>query len=124
MGTPQINLIHGVLKNGVFENEYFKLDLPEYKRISEKKVILGIRAENIMITNQGDFGIQVDYTEFLGSKTIIHGLLGQTEISVITKEDIQNQEKITVVLNKKKIILFDEETTKAIGSDKDEGTED
>lgn len=124
LGTPQINLIHGVLKNGVFENEYFKLDLPEYKRISEKKVILGIRAENIMITNQGDFGIQVDYTEFLGSKTIIHGLLGQTEISVITKEDIQNQEKITVVLNKKKIILFDEETTKAIGSDKDEGTED
>ncbi len=118
LGTPQINLIEGKICNGFFENEYFKLALPQYKDITNNDVILGIRAENIQINAlDKDFEIKIDYIEYLGPKSIVHGLLGNTEISVITKENIRAEEYITVMLDKSKIILFDKETTKAIGSD-------
>lgn len=122
LGTPQINLIDGKIENGTFENEYFKLYLPQYKNIKNDSVVIGIRGENICICDEKDedFNIALDYTEYLGAKTIVYGLLGNTSINVITKEEIKLKDKIPVKLDISKINLFDKQTTRRIGSDIDE----
>ena len=53
----------------------------------------------------------------MGSKSILHGLLGETQIAVNTKEDVANLTNCKVKLNKTKAILFDVQTSKAIRGD-------
>lgn len=119
LGTPQINLILGQLEDGCFKNEFFTLRLDEYKGITNPKVFLGIRSENIsVVEDKEDFVIDVDYVEYLGAKSIIHGLLGETTIAVNTKEDVTDYKSCKVKLNPSKIILFDVETSKAIRGEK------
>lgn len=125
LGTPQINLIDGKMEYGVFENEYFKVLLPQYSDIANEAVVLGVRAENLHICDEKteDFKIKVDYTEYLGAKSIIHGLLGTAEITVITKEDIGLRDTLSIRIDRSKVNLFDKTTTKGIGSDTDEMAE-
>lgn len=125
LGTPQINLIEGKIHSGIFETEFFRFILPQYKNITNEAVILGIRAENIHICEKeiADFEIKADYTEYLGAKSIVHGLLGNTEITVITKEDTGLKDMVPVKMDRSKVILFDKKTTKAIGSDRNEMAE-
>ena len=118
LGTPQINLIPGSLEDGCFKNEMFSIDFPEYKGINVEQVLLGIRSENIFVVDKDeDFILQMDYVEYLGSKSILHGLLGETQIAVNTKEDVANLTNCKVKLNKTKAILFDVQTSKAIRGD-------
>ena len=125
LGTPQINLIDGKMEYGVFENEYFKVLLPQYSDMANEAVVLGVRAENLHICDEKteDFKIKVDYTEYLGAKSIIHGLLGTAEITVITKEDIGLRDTLSIRIDRSKVNLFDKTTTKGIGSDTDEMAE-
>ncbi len=118
LGTPQINLIPGVLENGCFQNEYFQIHLPEYKNISNPNVLLGIRSENLSIVQENeDFHVKIDYVEYLGAKSIVHGFLGETTVAINTKEDVLEMEECKVKMNLSKIILFDVETSKAIRGD-------
>ncbi len=118
LGTPQINLIPGRLEDGCFKHEMFSIDFPEYKGINVEQVLLGIRSENIFVVDKDeDFILQMDYVEYLGSKSILHGLLGETQIAVNTKEDVANLTNCKVKLNKTKAILFDVQTSKAIRGD-------
>ncbi|MDE5715338.1 MAG: ABC transporter ATP-binding protein [Anaeroplasmataceae bacterium] len=118
LGTPQINLISGKLDNGHFINEYFSIELPEYKNINNMEVLLGIRSENLSVVKEHeDFTVKVDYVEYLGSKSIVHAYLGETIIAVNTKENMKDIEECKVKMNISKIILFDKETSKAIRGD-------
>lgn len=115
LGTPQINLIPGKLKDGHFINPFFSIELPEYKKISNDDVMLGIRSENLCLVQENeDFVIQTDYVEYLGSKSIIHGILGNTQIVVNTKEEVTDETEFKVKINRSKITLFDVQTSKAI----------
>lgn len=115
LGTPQINLIPGSLEDGCFKHLDFSIDLPEYKGIFVEDVLLGIRSENVSIVNQKeDFTMTMDYVEYLGAKSIVHGLLRDVQISVNTKENVVDLAEVKVKLNRNKIILFDVQTSKAI----------
>lgn len=121
LGTPQINLIPGKTKNGRFENEFFSISLPEYKNVTNPNVLLGIRSENLSIVEEKeDFKVDVDYVEYLGAKSIVHGMLGETTVAINTKEDVLESKECKVRLNTSKIILFDVETSKAIRGDSNE----
>lgn len=118
LGTPQINLISGKLENGRFVNEFFSIELPEFKGISNPEVILGVRSENLSIVQeQEDFTVKLDYVEYLGAKSIVHAFLGETKIAVNTKDSITDVENCKVKINLSKIIIFDKNTTKAIRGD-------
>ncbi|MDE7263728.1 MAG: ATP-binding cassette domain-containing protein [Anaeroplasmataceae bacterium] len=118
LGTPQINLIDGRLEDGRYINQFFSLELPGYKGITNSEVILGIRSENLSIVKENeDFTAVIDYVEYLGAKSIVHTFLGETKIAVNTKESIAGLEKCRIKINLYKIILFDKKTSKSIRGD-------
>ena len=121
LGTPQINLIPGSIEKGIFKNECFSIHLDQYKEVTNPSVLLGIRSENLFVVDQDEtFEMEIDFIEFLGAKSIIHGVLGQTNVAVNTKEDLANQTTCKVKLNVDKISLFDVATSKVIRGNKDE----
>ena len=120
LGTPQINLIPGRITEGLFENDFFKIYLEKYKSITNEKVILGIRPENITNCSLDSMlEVKLDYVEYLGAKSYGHALLGDTDIVFISKTSkLPDNPKLRMDLDK--IIIFDQETTYAIGCDTDE----
>ena len=85
IGTPQINLIEGELikkeSEWVFYSDKLTFDINDkhyqYKKFEQKKVIFGIRPENILIVdsvnnNQNTYVSEIDFIENLGSEMNIH----------------------------------------------------
>ncbi len=115
LGTPQINLIPGEVKEGKFIHPQFEIELDQYKTSTNDRVFLGIRSEALEIVSEnGDFEIAIDYVEFLGAKSIVYGFLDQTGVAVQTKERVADSEKCQVKIHKNKVVLFDAKTTRAL----------
>jgi multiple sugar transport system ATP-binding protein len=112
IGSPAMNFIDGIIKNGEFIAPGINIDLNAKDRIVDGlEVSLGIRPEDIAI-NHGNIEAIVIVTEPLGSETIIHVQIGET--SLVTKHPsmttLQTGEKITLQFKSDKIVLFDKAT--------------
>ena len=112
IGSPAMNFIDGIIKNGEFIAPGINIDLNAKDRIVDGlEVSLGIRPEDIAI-NHGNIEAIVIVTEPLGSETIIHVQMGET--SLVTKHPsmttLQTGEKITLQFKSDKIVLFDKAT--------------
>ncbi len=120
LGTPQINLIPGAIQQGKFKSSFCSIDLPAYHSITNEKVLIGIRSENLFIVEDNeDFILNIDYVEFQGAKSIVHGYADDLEIAVNTKNNMSGITSCKVKMNLEKITLFDVETEMAIRRDTD-----
>ena len=71
IGSPQMNFINGTIKNNIFESKNFKLN--KDLNIDNANVVLGFRAEDLNLKEEGDISLTIDIIEKLGSDSIIYG---------------------------------------------------
>ncbi|BDC18684.1 ABC transporter ATP-binding protein [Acidianus sp. HS-5] len=111
LGNPAMNLIRAEVSGEKIEFDGQTIPLPERFKgvLNTNKVILGIRPENIEISQDGDVEGVVELLEELGSFTIIHVKVGNDIIKVIDKAFIKREkgEKLKLKLDYTKIELFD-----------------
>lgn len=80
VGSPRINLLPGRLKNGKLSLIDLGIDFEVDQRITNERVDIGIRPENVLITPSGKHRGEVILTEPLGAETVIHVKCGNGEI--------------------------------------------
>ncbi|HUW90975.1 MAG TPA: ABC transporter ATP-binding protein [Candidatus Nanopelagicaceae bacterium] len=127
IGSPPMNMIDGVLKQ---ENGYTCIDLgftkyklsdelEKIKKMNNKKIILGIRPEDVLISKQNasnSIKANIDIIEPMGREFEIHLDLGEKIlIAVLRKMDSLNTgDEVYLTFNDKKIHLFDKNTEENI----------
>jgi multiple sugar transport system ATP-binding protein len=132
IGSPPMNFVNGILTktDGTysFEAESFKVDMPvefnEYlHQYRDKEVIFGIRPEDIWdvpssawIDKRCVLDSKVDFRELMGSETYLYLKVGAVPLIIRVGSlcDAAAGSKFTIVINLRKIHLFDPENQKAI----------
>jgi len=132
IGSPPMNFIKGEIRktngNYSFEAESFKVEIPEdlnqylggYK---DKEVMFGIRPEDIWdvpssawIDRRCVLDAKVDFRELMGAETYLYVKVGANNLAarVGSLNDASPGSKFTIVINLRKIHIFDPETQKAV----------
>ena len=132
IGSPPMNFIRGNLRktDGTysFETESFKVEVPtdlnqHLVEFKDKEVLFGIRPEDIWdvpssawIDRRCVLDAKVDFRELMGSETYLYVKVGRVPLvaRVGALCDAAAGSKFTIVINLRKIHLFDPETQKAI----------
>jgi len=132
IGSPPMNFVKGEIKkiNGgyAFEAESLKVDIPDdlnqqVAGYEGKEVAFGIRAEDIWdvpssawIDKRCVLDAKVDFRELMGSETNLYVKVGSNSLIVRVNalNDAAAGSKFTIVINLRKIHLFDPNTQKAI----------
>ncbi|MDY4848680.1 MAG: ABC transporter ATP-binding protein [Bacilli bacterium] len=129
IGTPQMNFFHTSLQYNkkqdeielTFVNGYkkvinyssFKKIKPDYLDGNKHEVILGARAEHILLSSEG-LPLTVSMLEVLGSNTQIYAKVENEEketiISVLGIPNVSREDVINVTFNEEHIHLFAKET--------------
>ena len=122
IGSPQINLFHGILK--IKDNEMFIEDekrkfftfenLNFLNDFINKKISIGIRPENISYEKAIQESIEingiVNFIEYLGNETIVHFSYQNSVYTMRTqvKVNFEENEQIKLFLNLNSFIFFNE----------------
>ena len=111
IGSPQMNFINGTIKNNIFESKNFKLN--KDLNIDNANVVLGFRAEDLNLKEEGDISLTIDIIEKLGSDSIIYGRDKDGQ-PVCYKESgntkLEIGEIINISLDVDTLHIFDEKT--------------
>jgi multiple sugar transport system ATP-binding protein len=125
IGSPQMNMINCKLteENNAFYAEFNgnKVAIPEnrakkLKDYANKEVVLGIRPEDIYVSNEGNIKVKVEVTEMLGSETYLYlNMDGSNMIARVEPNTrVEIGSNINIGFDTKQIHIFDKETEKAI----------
>lgn len=114
IGSPAMNFLNGFIKED-------KIEVPELgfkfglSREVAQDVTIGIRPEYIRIVDNKSDGIEmdVDYSELMGTDTILHLFKNGIEICCkVPTESYKNEKKVYIEFVLKYIHFFDKETGK------------
>jgi multiple sugar transport system ATP-binding protein len=91
IGSPQMNIFRCVLNNNEFKEQggLFSIKANNFNGLFDgQKVLLGIRPEDILISNETefDFKLSVESVEYIGHETIIYFRRGTDLYSILSKE--------------------------------------
>ena len=115
IGSPSMNLIPGKIREDTFEHGEFSITLT---RGDHEQCVLGIRPEDMEITQPGDgiFSAKVYSFELTGESTLITVILGDERIIVRGPKDyrVEIDELVGILLNPENCFLFDSETRQRI----------
>jgi multiple sugar transport system ATP-binding protein len=138
IGSPGMNMIQGTVGQNGFDSEYFDIEFdPASMGVSkDEEVTLGVRPEDIYLLDRaealshasGEIEATVDVLEPMGSEILAYLMLGdsteidldnpdaggQLLVSVDPERDLETGEELQVVLDRRKVHLFDAETGEAI----------
>ncbi len=133
IGTPAMNMFHGMLKDGYFVYQDLKVRLSE--RCLEAlnnagyqegcSIIMGIRPENIHDEEilkktypEAQVDFKVDVSELLGSETNISAKVGENTViaRVNPRTDINIGDTISLTFDMNKAHFFDEKTKERIAT--------
>jgi len=138
IGSPGMNFFEGTVTDHGFDSEYFEVEFdPASMGVEEgDEVTLGIRPEDVYLAQEGtslthptdEIHATTDVLEPMGNEIFVYLLLAdeaqvdledpgsgsQLLMSVDPSADIESDEDVTVVLDRRKINLFDTETDEAI----------
>ncbi len=107
IGSPEINLIEGKFKDSIFSTKGTKFTFPEMK-YSEKISTLGIRPEDIKISDSGEQAT-IRFIENLGSTLLLYVDYHDVQLRIITgTAEYKIGSKINFSLNFDNIIYFDQ----------------
>jgi multiple sugar transport system ATP-binding protein len=81
VGTPQINLFRASRENGRFQvaDASLHIDVPSDRGVPQD-ILIGVRPEDILISDTGSFDGVVALTEPLGVETVIHIKTGNSNL--------------------------------------------
>ena len=77
---------------------------------------MGMRAEDFRIAAAGEQGLalRVDYIEELGSQRLVHGMIGDQNLTVAFPPDVEVPSALSVTIAPEKLHFFSNETGKRI----------
>lgn len=110
VGTPRINLLEANRQNGSFDikDSALQLQVPQGKEVPSS-FLLGVRPEDIRLSNEGEFSGQVALTEPLGVETIVHIRSGeQTLLSAVPGiTDLRRNDDVRFDVIRERLHFFD-----------------
>ena len=119
IGLPPMNMFDCVVGENEVSCDHFTLPLNDahkdlLKNYVGKKVVLGIRPEDILENGNIDFNVTIN--ENLGQTTLVHGDIKGKKVVCKFKRwcTYQKGDQIKVSFNEEKIHFFDKETTNKI----------
>ena len=97
IGTPQMNFIPGKLSETGFENESFRLSLPDALKAKlrssiGKEVILGLRPEALAVSEgiqENTIPVRLEEVEYMGRYQIVHAMVGGSSLVLSVPSDVQ-----------------------------------
>ena len=118
IGSPTMNFLNGDLRNGDFVMP--GCNIKQIGKGSRKKVILGIRPEDMKIEENGESHIEaVIYSvELTGDQTIVTVKLGESDITVREDKEYEGviDQTVKIKVDESKVFLFDAKTGDRIRS--------
>ncbi len=112
LGNPPINKTHGVVKNGkiVLDGDC-TVEIPGVEKIADgTKVTMSMRAESIVVDENGAIETTVDTKYVIGKEVLAYLDLGAHHVRayVPAEKELQHGEKVKVSLKKTGVFVFDE----------------
>lgn len=120
IGMPPMNFIKCIIKDGKAVKGNCLVSIPndKAKALSSyegKKVVLGVRPEQIHLDPAGEVKLSVERIDFLGSNFEIHGGFDNTPVVLTTNRDTRIEEKeIRVSFDMEKVHFYDAESENII----------
>jgi ABC-type sugar transport system ATPase subunit len=114
IGSPSMNLIDGRVRQGVFESGGLRLKIAA----PEGPLTLGVRPEDLEITQSGPWRGGVDLVENLGSELLVHLRCENTILVVRTPSRPGVAIKDEVSVQPRRVHLFDPSGRRIAGSSK------
>src|SRR5699024_5747205 len=126
IGSPSMNFLEGELIGNSFQMGDIKIDIPEKKMsilrrlgYCEKKVILGIRPEDVKLTNSAsnaDITTVVDVAELMGYETVVYSKVGNQDLvsRIHSKQGLQSGTTLQLSLDINNGHFFDIHTEQRI----------
>jgi sn-glycerol 3-phosphate transport system ATP-binding protein len=115
IGSPAMNLLSGELHGDRLAIGPVVLPLNGFAPASGA-VTVGIRAEDLRLANAGEEAMpfRVDYIEELGSQRLVHGLLGDQQLTVALSPEIDLPVELLLTISPDRLHFFSVETGKRI----------
>ena len=112
LGNPPINKTHGVVKDGkiVLDGDC-TVEIPGVDKIADgTKVTMSMRAESIVVDENGAIETTVDTKYVIGKEVLAYLDLGAHHVRayVPAEKELQHGEKVKVSLKKTGVFVFDE----------------
>ena len=112
LGNPPINKTHGVVKDGkiVLDGDC-TVEIPGVEKIADgTKVTMSMRAESIVVNENGTIETTVDTKYVIGKEVLAYLDLGAHHVRayVPAEKELQHGEKVKVSLKKTGVFVFDE----------------
>ena len=112
LGNPPINKTHGVVKDGkiVLDGDC-TVEIPGVEKIADgTKVTMSMRAESIVVNENGTIEATVDTKYVIGKEVLAYLDLGAHHVRayVPAEKELQHGEKVKVSLKKTGVFVFDE----------------
>ncbi|MDT0682990.1 sn-glycerol-3-phosphate ABC transporter ATP-binding protein UgpC [Roseicyclus sp. F158] len=103
IGAPAMSLLDARIEGGGIVLEGHRLGRAD---CAEGPVTLGLRAEDLRISDQG-LPFVVEHVEELGAQRIVHGVVGGQPLAVIDTSERQLPGKVLVAVDPARLHLFD-----------------
>ena len=87
IGSPPMNFLRGAIRDGAFAGDGFTVPLSRAHGAEGREMLLGVRAEHILIGGDGVAG-KVLVVEPLGSHALVTVLVGKTPVKVQAPIDV------------------------------------
>lgn len=130
LGSPAMNFIEGTYKEGMFCFDAHSIEVNDLakeslKTYENKRIIMGIRPENIYMEEivaqtypKSVIDYQLDVKELLGNEYILHGTIGNTPMvaKVNARMELQPHQMLKLTIDANRMNFFDPETEEAIHS--------
>lgn len=112
LGNPPINKTHGVVEDGkiVLDGDC-TVEIPGVEKIADgTKVTMSMRAESIVVDENGTIETTVDTKYVIGKEVLAYLDLGAHHVRayVPAEKELQHGEKVKVSLKKTGVFVFDE----------------
>ena len=112
LGNPPINKTHGVVKDGkiVLDGDC-TVEIPGVEKVADgTKVTMSMRAESIVVDENGTIETTVDTKYVIGKEVLAYLDLGAHHVRayVPAEKELQHGEKVKVSLKKTGVFVFDE----------------
>ena len=114
IGSPQMNIFNCKIDNGIakIDNNSFNLD----KSINIDDASIGIRPDDIQISDSGSISCKANLVEYLGSDMIIYSSIGDQEFSckLSSKIDVKAGDEFKFDIQPSLVHVFDNSSGKRI----------
>ncbi len=113
IGSPAMNLIEGRIENGTFVTHH-GFQIVNIEASDRVDVVLGIRPEDLTLTNPGDGNIDVPVYAFenTGESVLVTGQFGDQRITAKGDRYLRKEidEQVGMSLDRKHLYIFDQHT--------------